>query len=94
MQENEIRAKSHTTLNEAISYLEGIVASLKEGRVCVEHGEESLTFEPKGNVTVQVKARKKQDKESVSLKITWRPETNEDEGSNPPLKISSRPPAE
>lgn len=91
MESNEIRVKNEVALNEAVSYLEGIVSSLKQGRICVQHGEESLVFEPKELVRVEVKARKKQHKESVSLKLSWRlqPEPHTDEAG---LKISAEIP--
>lgn len=91
MESDEIRVKNDVDLNTAVSYLEGIVSSLKQGRICVQHGEESIVFEPKDSVRVELKARKKHDKESVALKISWRlqPESHENGAG---LKISAELP--
>jgi amphi-Trp domain-containing protein len=93
MESDEIRVKNEVDLNTAVSYIEGIVSSLKQGRICVQHGDESVVLEPKDVVRVEVKAGKKHQKESVSLKISWRlpPEPRKDEAG---LRISADLPSQ
>jgi amphi-Trp domain-containing protein len=72
MAENEINVESMLELPQAVAYLEDIVRSLKEGHVYVEHGDNKLEMTPEPNVKVGLKAKQKRDKQSISLKISWR----------------------
>jgi len=94
MDNTEIRVKSEVDLDRAISYLQDIVSSLKQGRICVQRAEEALTLNPPSAVSVQVKASKKKDRESISLKVSWRPRAVEGDGETG-LRISATaPPAQ
>lgn len=61
-------------LNQVISHLEDLVGGLKAHQVYVQHGERSVTLMPHATVAVELKARKKGDKESLSLKLKWEAE--------------------
>jgi amphi-Trp domain-containing protein len=92
MDRKEIEVKSAIEIDQAVAYLQDIVNSLKQKRVCVEHGGDSLVLNPPGSVTVEVKARQKADKESISLKISWLRQIEGDQPA-PDLKISAKEPA-
>jgi amphi-Trp domain-containing protein len=86
-----IDLKGRTDLAKAIEYLENIVASLKSGTLCVQNGsDETLTLKPEQAIDLEVNASQRADKESVSLKLSWRKTAAECETL--PLKITSREP--
>jgi amphi-Trp domain-containing protein len=84
--------KKQMELGKGVDYLQAVIDSLRAGKVCVEHGEESLSLTPPGNVTVSVKARRREEKESISIKLAWRTVT-EEEAPEPELKISAETPS-
>lgn len=90
MKNNEIRVKNCVARRQAVDYLQDVVNSLRSGRVCVEHAEQSVTLSPPGDVTVQVKASAKEDKQSISVKISWRI-PGEDEADETDLRIADQP---
>ncbi len=91
MNKKDIGVKSAIRLDQAVAYLQDIVNSLKQKKVCVEHRGESLVLNPPDSVTVEVKARQKSGKESISLKIGWLRPTEADE-TDPELTISAKEP--
>jgi amphi-Trp domain-containing protein len=79
-------------LNRAVDYLQAVVNSLRQGKLLVQHADDTITLAPVADVAFQVKARQKGNKESVSLKISWqtRPDTPED-GHQGGIKITAAP---
>ncbi len=71
MEKNEIRVEAMMERDRAVSYLQDLVNSLKSGEISIQHGEESLNFTPDPSVKVSVKGKKKEDKESLSFKLSW-----------------------
>jgi len=85
-----IEVKSNLELKKAAAYLEDIARSLREGHICVEHAGESLELCPPDSVNVEIKARRKEHKESIELRVSWRTKVAED-APEPELRISSTP---
>lgn len=83
----EIRVESTLEVGQAVAYLQDIVNSLKAGHIKVEHGGNKLEMSPPGSVNVQLKAKRKETKDSISLKISWH--STSGHGSEPGVKISS-----
>jgi amphi-Trp domain-containing protein len=90
MEINEVRLESTMELSNAIAYLEDVVAGLKSGRINVQHEEDSLVLAPQRNVTVRIKARQKNEKESIGLKVSWQVPRPSKDGESP-LRITSAP---
>lgn len=88
MKDSEIKLKNELDRARAVSYLQDIVNSLKEGRVCVEKAEQSLSLSVPPSVSVEIKARQKEHKESISLKMSWSRHAETEEAA-PDLKISA-----
>ncbi len=90
MPNEEIEVKTSGELFRGIDYLQSIVQSLRERRVCVEHEQQSMELHPPDDgVSISVKVRQKEDKASIALKISWR--TTPTAEDDPGLTISSRP---
>lgn len=79
METNEIKVKQEVDRARAVEYLEDVVKSLKSGELCIAHGDESAVLTPADTVRVEVKAKSKSDKESITIKIAWHLEEQADE---------------
>lgn len=90
MEVHELELETTAELTQAIAYLEDIVAGLKSGRICVQHEEDELLLSPQRTVSVALKAKQKEDKETISLKISWEMPKAMDNG-HPPLRITTTP---
>lgn len=89
MEKKEAKVKTTMDLAQAISYLSDIVASLKAGTVSVSNGEHAMTLVPPRTVKVELEAVQKDDRESISMEISWRKE--EPMNGSTPLRISADP---
>ncbi len=92
METNEIRVKKEMERGQAIEYLQAVINSMRQGRVTIEHADETLALTPPAGVTVQVKARRKRDKESVSVKLSWEVPGETEEAAASDLRISADEP--
>lgn len=90
MEVHELELETTAELTQAIAYLEDIVAGLKSGRICVQHEEDELLLSPQRTVTVRLKAKQKEAKESISLKVSWEMPKAAHDG-HPPLRITTTP---
>lgn len=86
-QPQELEVETVAEYAQAVQYLETIVSRMKAGKVTVAHGEQTLTLVPSEQVKVQLKARTKEEKESISIKMSWRKE-NENLPGPDTIKIS------
>ena len=69
---SSVRFESSMTLDEAISYFEAIVAGLKKGTINFKQGDSQMTVSPPPHLDVEVRARRKSDKEKISFELAWR----------------------
>jgi amphi-Trp domain-containing protein len=67
----KVEFESTMELDQAISYLEGLLDGLKSGTVHVERDTESVTLHPHDPVTLQVEAKQKEKKESFEIAVKW-----------------------
>lgn len=74
-------------LSQAISYLEDVLNSLKEGVIRVETGDEMVMLRPSQAVDFEMSASQKKDKEKFSLKLSWK--KTKDDIKEKDLKIGS-----
>jgi len=88
MEDNAIRIESIVELDQAISYLGNVLSGLRSRKLCIDQSGEALELTPQDMVSLQFKAKQQDDKESVSMKISWR--LRPAAGDLPALKISSK----
>ncbi len=76
----KVRVDNQMELAEAAAYLQSVIADLRAGRLNVHEGKHAVTLAPQGPVHVRVKARRKNERETISLRITWdaQPEFDDD----------------
>ena len=61
-----------TTLDEAVSKLEGLVAGLKGRQVILRNGTDAVELHPRSVVTLAVKAKQKRSRESIEISLDWK----------------------
>ncbi|MBU2646640.1 MAG: amphi-Trp domain-containing protein [bacterium] len=87
---SKISYKTHTTISQALAYLEEMIMHLKEGKAVLQHEDEFVTLKPSGNVTLEVEASAKKGKESLILELKWHQESEPKLKTD--LKISAEEP--
>jgi|GEM_PF-781404 amphi-Trp domain-containing protein len=76
-------------LGQAVDYLEDLVRSLRQGRVVVQKGQESIQLTPAALVEVELEAVRKKDKEKFVLEISWRIDKDSNYNDDP-VRIGSQ----
>ena len=71
----------------AVSYLEDLARSFRDGRIVVEHAEKKLDMEPPSVLVLEIEAKQKKDKAKFGFEIAWKNDAVQEGGD--PLKISS-----
>ncbi len=90
-EKREVSIKAIMEIKQFTSYLQDLMASLKEGKVCVQQGNEFVFLTPGELIEVEVEATQKKDKEKFSLELSWK---TDGRGSSEisDLRISSEEP--
>jgi amphi-Trp domain-containing protein len=83
----EVNFEASLELSRAISYLEEIASSLKDGKVVVERTEDFVVLEPTHQVQMKLEASVEEEREGIKFKLNWEKPIEFD------LKISSTEPA-
>ncbi|WP_052812944.1 amphi-Trp domain-containing protein [Desulfonatronum thioautotrophicum] len=90
MSKKEVKLKGVMETSQVVTYLEDLVAGLKEGTICVRQGEEFVTLCPDQMVDVEVKATAKKGKEKFEMELSWYREPADEESQL--ITISSEEP--
>lgn len=77
-------------VQQVVKYLEGLAAAIKAGTITLENGGESVSLHPSRTVTLSIEAKRKEDRERISLEIGW---VREEDAVEPKLKIHDREPS-
>lgn len=72
MTKNKVEAKGTVEFQRAIGYLEDILEGMKNGRVVVRQGDQTVTFRPVDAVEMEIEAKEKDNKQKLSVEMTWR----------------------
>jgi amphi-Trp domain-containing protein len=76
MASQRLKVKSKEALVEVIHHLEHMVASLKEGQLCIRKNNESITLKPQDPVTLEMEAEAKLEKDSLRerlvIELKWK----------------------
>ena len=87
MGEKTMGYKRMVDIHEAVSYLEAVAQSLRDGRIVVQHGEKTLDMAPPSVVVLEIEAKQKKDKTKFGFEFAWEKDTDRSGGE--PLNISS-----
>lgn len=93
MPKQEITYKTRLTTQQVVAHLEDLVASLKEGSVCVRVAKDSLVLGLDEAMPLEftMNVAKKKDKNRISLEVSWREIEPEEEEPEVMLISSSLP---
>ena len=89
---NKLVVKGAVEFQEVLAYLENIVNTLKDGKVNIQKGQESIILTPPPIVDFKIEASQKKDKSKLSIKIGW--EKDAKYGIQDAVNISSETPDE
>ncbi|NVB37509.1 amphi-Trp domain-containing protein [Pseudenhygromyxa sp. WMMC2535] len=67
----EVGFEGTSSRERAITYLEALTASVRDGAVRVERDSKVVELEPGEFVTLEVKAKSKKDRQSLRLQLSW-----------------------
>jgi amphi-Trp domain-containing protein len=70
-----------------VAYLETVTAGLRSGRLELRQGQDELTLEPDGLLTLGIRAVHKRDRTRLDLRISWRDASPE--ADQAPLEITA-----
>jgi amphi-Trp domain-containing protein len=79
MSKKEVKLKGIMDPEQIVSYLEDLVGSLKQGKICVQQGEQFVTLNPDQAIHLEVKASVKKGKEKFVMELAWRKEEPADD---------------
>jgi amphi-Trp domain-containing protein len=71
-EKSKVDYEIQTTLDEAVSKLEGLVAGLKSRQVILRNRSEAVELHPTSVVNLAVKAKQKDSRESIEISIDWK----------------------
>ncbi len=71
------------------AHLKSLMAGFKAGTIYVQSGQEVIGLHPEPNVTMELEARRKKDKQSLKIEIKWESST-EPEPAVGDLTISAK----
>lgn len=83
MEKNKVKFKQVISRDEAVTYLEDMLDSLKSGSLVVQRDDDQLVLKPSERLEVEVEAKVKKHKRKFSLELSW----SEDQGAD--LSITS-----
>jgi amphi-Trp domain-containing protein len=78
MATKELKIKTTAGLQETIKQLENIIASMKEGIICIRKNDKALVLSPKEPLVLELGAEVKLEKhvlkEKLTIELKWRKE--------------------
>jgi amphi-Trp domain-containing protein len=87
MSKQGIAIKGSMDYASVVAFLEDVVRSFKEKKVCVQRGEEFVTLTPGESIDLEVEAAQKKGKQKLCIELTWREELSVE--SDMPFKVSA-----
>lgn len=67
----EFKHESYQDRVSIVKYLEALCDGVSNGRIVFGNNEKQIVLEPKGLLKFDVKAKRKDEKQKVTLKISW-----------------------
>ncbi|WP_028574579.1 amphi-Trp domain-containing protein [Desulfonatronovibrio hydrogenovorans] len=72
MSKNEIKLKGVVEKETAISHLEDILETMKQGRINIQSSKDTVTITPGPFMAMEIKAKSGKGKEKIEIELSWR----------------------
>ena len=86
MQKEKLSVKTSLPYEEAVAYMEDLLASLKSGKIVVQQDDAYVALTPGTQVNIEVEAKVKKGKQKFGFELTWQ------EGDSGHLRIGDTEP--
>lgn len=73
MGKDKLKLKNVMTRDELVSYLESILAGLRQGALILDNEERPLILRPSDSIEAEFEIKQKSDKEKLEFKLSWAP---------------------
>ena len=73
MSKGKLKSKSVMTREDLTTYLETLVAGLKQGTLILDSEEAPMVLRPSDSIEAELEIKQKPDKEKLELCLTWKP---------------------
>ena len=73
MGKDKFKSKTVMTRDDLATYLETILAGLRQGSLILDNEERPLILRPSDSIEAELEIKQKTDKEKLELKLTWAP---------------------
>jgi amphi-Trp domain-containing protein len=87
---NEFKHESLQDCDSIVKYLQAIGDGFSKGNLSLANGGEGMRLEPSGLLRLDLKAKRKDGRIKLSLKISWKEPEETPEVDAHPLKIEHR----
>lgn len=91
MGKKDIEFKVIGSNEELADYLENLSAGLRKGTLYIEQGTQALSLAPSDELTMELSGKTKEEKQKLSIKLSWRTVPKASEGDSA-LKIATETP--
>lgn len=91
MGKNDLEFKVVGTNEQLADYLENLASGLRKSTLYIEQGSQAVTLTPSEELTMELSAKRKEEKQKLSLKLSWRTVPKVAQGDSA-LKISTNIP--
>ena len=88
-EEQKFELEQNLDLKTLTDYMEELVKTFKAGKVVLQQEDQYINLSPDEQISLQISAKQKSEKESLSLLISWEPKKSQEEAT---LKISQTEP--
>jgi len=85
----EFRHESLQDCESIVKYLKALMEGFESGHLQLANGGEPIVLEPTGLLKLDLKARRKDDRNKLSIKVSWKDEDISEQIDANPLVIDS-----
>ena len=74
MSKKEVELEGIVDMDQAIDFVDGLLAGMKSGTIYLEKGNETLVLCPEEEVEIEIKGSQKKGKGKISFELSWEKE--------------------
>lgn len=86
----EFRHESLQDCESIVKYLKALTEGFENGRLKLANGNEPMELKPEGLLNLNLKARRKDNRVKLTLKVSWKEEDSSEQAEGRSLVIDSK----